>query len=166
MSFRLALAAMALGLALAGCVSRSGAVMGPVSRNSAQAASADANPRQTLGIVNAFRAQHGLPPVRLDPAVMAAARTQSLAMAQQGVMSHYAGGDFRGRLQASGVGRAPAVENIAWGQRTLAEAMATWRASPKHAENMLSPDMTRLGVAAAHGAGGTYWTLVLAGNSR
>lgn len=130
------------------------------------ARAAPVNQSEAVASVNALRRANGLGPVRVDPAVMAAARAQSVAMAQQGVMSHYAGGDFRGRLQASGVGRAPAVENIAWGQRTLAEAMATWRASPKHAENMLSPDMTRLGVAAAPGAGGTYWTLVLAGDSR
>lgn len=127
---------------------------------------APVNQGEAVASVNALRRANGLGPVRVDPAVMAAARAQSLAMAQQGVMSHYAGGDFRGRLQANGVGRAPAVENIAWGQRTLAEAMATWRASPKHAENMLSPDMTRLGIAAAPGSGGTYWTLVLAGDSR
>ena len=127
---------------------------------------APVNQGEAVASINALRRANGLGPVRIDPAVMAAARAQSLAMAQQGVMSHYAGGDFRGRLQANGVVRAPAVENIAWGQRTLAEAMATWRASPKHAENMLAPDMTRLGVAAAPGAGGTYWTLVLAGDSR
>ncbi len=103
---------------------------------------------QTLAEVNAFRRASGLAPVRLDPAVTRAARAQAQAMAQAGAMSHSAGGDFRARLAANGVGRAPAVENIAWGVNSVSQAMVMWRGSSLHAQNMLTPDMTRLGVAA------------------
>lgn len=151
-----------LAAALSGC---SPTANSP-STTSVAARLAPVNQSEAVASINALRRANGLGPVRLDAAVTAAARAQSLAMARQGVLSHDAGGDFRGRLQASGVGRAPAVENIAWGHRTFAEAMATWRASSLHSSNMLAPDMTRLGVAAAPGAGGTYWTLVLAGDAR
>jgi uncharacterized protein YkwD len=105
-------------------------------------------------------------PVTIDAAVMRAARAQSEAMARLGVMTHEAGGDFRARLAANGVGRAPAVENIAWGQRSFAEAMQSWQYSSSHAQNMQTPDMTRLGVAMVNGASGPFWTLVMAGEAR
>ena len=47
----------------------------------------------------------------------------------------------------------------------LAEAFAGWRNSPDHNKNMLRPDMTMMGIAAASAAGskyGIYWSLVLA----
>jgi uncharacterized protein YkwD len=121
---------------------------------------------QAQSTVNAYRAAHGLPPVRVDAAVMRAARAQSEAMARLGAMSHEAGGDFRSRLSASGVGRAPAVENIAWGQRDFGEAMRSWQYSAKHAQNMRTPDLTRLGVAVVNGPSGPFWTLVMAGEAR
>lgn len=129
------------------------------------AASSTMNAGQALASVNAYRRAHGLAPVRLDAAVTSAARAQSLAMARQGQMSHEAGGDFRARLLAHGVGRVPAVENIAWGQRSFPEAMQSWQASYGHARNMQAPDMTRLGVAMVDTPSGAYWTLVLAGDA-
>lgn len=154
------IAALLVAAGLAGCVSGpfSYATGGPVPETGQLAPDA-------LAHVNAFRRANGLRPVRLDPAAMAAARAQSVAMAQQGSMSHSAGGDFRARLAASGVGRAPAVENIAWGQRSIGEAMGTWKGSSLHARNMLTPDMTRLGVAVVPGSNGLYWTLVMAGDA-
>lgn len=128
--------------------------------------SANVSQSEVLASVNAYRRSLGLAPVRLDAAVTAAARAQSVAMAQQGVMSHDAGGDFRARLLANGVGRAPAVENIAWGTRSFAQTMQMWMASSKHAENMQTPDMTRVGVAVVNTSRGAYWTMVMAGNAR
>lgn len=136
----------------------------PVSRSEPVGGGA-LNPAQALANVNAYRRAHGLASVRLDAAVTSAARAQSLAMARQGRMSHEAGGDFRARLIAHGVGRVPAVENIAWGQRSFPEAMQSWQASYGHARNMQAPDMTRLGVAMADTPSGAYWTLVLAGDA-
>lgn len=128
--------------------------------------SANVNQAEVLASVNAYRRSLGLAPVRVDKAVTAAARAQSAAMAQQGVMSHDAGGDFRSRLSANGVGRAPAVENIAWGTRSFAQTMQMWKASNKHAENMQTPDMTRVGVAVINTSRGAYWTMVMAGEAR
>lgn len=121
---------------------------------------------QALAQINAFRASHGLPRVRLDAAVARAARAQSEAMASQGVFSHEAGGDFRARLSSNGVGRTTAVENIAWNTRTVTETIELWRNSSPHEQNMRAPDVTRMGIAVARGANGLYWTLVMAGNAR
>jgi uncharacterized protein YkwD len=157
-----------LSAAIGGCVAPQaevGAGRGPASVGNRTAAAA-LSPGEALAAVNAYRRSHGLRPVRLDAAATSAARAQSAAMAQQGVMSHSAGGEFRARLDAHGIGRAPAVENIAWGQRSFREAMATWQASSLHAANMQTADMTRLGVAVVNTTNGAYWTLVMAGDAR
>lgn len=158
--------ALAIGALTAGCVAP--VQQAGVSSRTASIRSGEVrlNEAEALASVNAYRRGYGLVPVRIDAAVTRAARGQSLAMAQQGVMSHAAGGDFRARLTANGVGRATAVENIAWGHRTFSEAMGSWQSSYSHAANMQSPDMTRLGVAVVNTAGGAYWTLVMAGDGR
>lgn len=170
MSFRIywAAAVFVIGAMVSGCMG-TGDVTGSTSpRTASTVAAPDArlNPSEALSSVNAYRRSLGLGPVRLDQAVTAAARAQSVAMAQQGVMSHDAGGDFRSRLLSNGVGRAPAVENIAWGTRTFAQTMQMWQASYSHAQNMQMPDMTRLGVSVVNTSRGAYWTLVLAGEAR
>ncbi len=169
MQRRRELVALSMGLALAsgGCAAPFSATTGSPRTVVARAVAGTVvalDPGQALAAVNVYRRGYGLAPVRLDPAVTDAARIQSHAMAQQGVMSHSAGSDFRSRLLASGVGRTTAVENIAWGQRSFAEAMASWRNSSGHAQNMQSPEVTRLGVAMANTSNGAYWTLVLAGD--
>ena len=159
----------ALGLGAGACVAPTVSLTGKTADIAEYASSAPGlgvNTAEVLASVNAYRRSYGLQPVRIDAAVTRAARAQSAAMAQQGVLSHDAGGDFRARLLANGVGRAPAVENIAWGTRTFAETMQIWIASYSHAQNMQTPDMTRVGVALVNGSNGPYWTMVMAGNAR
>lgn len=163
-----AAAVFVMGSILGGCV----ATADVASSTWTSMVSADApsnirlNQAEVLASVNNYRRSMGLAPVRIDGAVTAAARAQSVAMAQQGVMSHDAGGDFRSRLLSNGVGRAPAVENIAWGTQSFAQTMQMWMASYKHAENMQTPDMTRVGVAVVNTPRGAYWTMVMAGDAR
>lgn len=163
-----ATAVLVAGAILGGCVSTADVTNSTwTSTVSADApSSARVNPAEVLASVNSFRRSLGLAPVRVDSAVTAAARAQSEAMARQGVMSHDAGGDFRNRLMSSGVGRAPAVENIAWGTHSFAQTMQLWIGSSKHAENMSTPDMTRVGVAVVNTSRGAYWTMVMAGEAR
>jgi uncharacterized protein YkwD len=168
MTMKHILLAGALSASIGGCVAPASETAGRVGSASVgtRAAAAALNPGEALAAVNAYRRSHGLQPVRLDAAATRAARAHSAAMAQQGVMSHSTGGEFRARLDAHGIGRAPAVENIAWGQRSFGEAMATWQASSLHAANLQTADMTRLGVAVVNTTNGAYWTLIMAGEAR
>jgi uncharacterized protein YkwD len=61
--------------------------------------------------LNAYRAEKGLNPLRLDPALSAMAERQAQAMAQSGTMSRDVDGSFSGRLAASGIS-APTGENL------------------------------------------------------
>ena len=75
-----------------------------------------------------YRAEKGLNPLRLDPALTAMAERQAQAMAQSGTMSHDVAGSLSARLAASGI-NAPAGENLGEGYMSFEQALAGWRAS-------------------------------------
>ena len=59
---------------------------------------------------------------------------------------------------------AMAIENIAAGQETPAEAITAWSLSAGHRQNMLQPGLRRMGLAMApapHSAFGRYWALIM-----
>ena len=116
-------------------------------------------------MVSKFRRSHGLPPVQIDPRLMAVAKRQTWAMVTYDRLSHDAGGDFGSRLRSAGYTASAAAENIAAGQRTLSEAFAGWVASPSHRSNLLLGGATRIGIAAMAAPNSryrVYWTLVVA----
>lgn len=117
-------------------------------------------PAAALALVNAYRAESGAAPVRLDPALARAAESHSRAQQAARRMSHDVGASFTERLAANGIAGRAAVENVAWGQRSLGEVMEGWKRSPGHASNMRDTGVTRMGIAEA----GTYWTLIMAGD--
>jgi uncharacterized protein YkwD len=130
-----------------------------------QAARSKAAPRASAAAqaVNAFRLSNGLGPVADDAALMRAAQRQADAMAAATTMSHTVAGDLSSRLGQAGIRAGAAAENVAVGQRSLAEVMEDWKASSGHRRNMLMPAVTRVAVAQRKGADGkTYWAMVLA----
>ncbi|WGH79744.1 CAP domain-containing protein [Jannaschia ovalis] len=118
-----------------------------------------------LDAVNAQRGAAGLPALAEDAALTRAAETQAVHMAQTGQLSH-AGPRGRGvlpRIRGAGFGACFAAENVAWGQRDLAEVTAGWMRSPGHRRNILDRRATHGGLALAKTADGRpYWALVLA----
>jgi uncharacterized protein YkwD len=96
---------------------------------------------------------------------MKLAETQSTAMAGRNKLDHDVKGPLTRRLGASGYPATVAVENVSAGYHTLAEAFSGWRDSPPHRANMLSRDVTKLGIAASYAPNTKYkvfWTLILA----
>jgi uncharacterized protein YkwD len=130
-----------------------------------QPAKAKAAPRASAAAqaLNAFRASNGLGPVADDAALMRAAQLQADAMAAASTMSHTIAGDLSSRLGKAGIRAGAAAENVAVGQRSLAEVMEDWKASSGHRRNMLMPSVTRVAVAQRRGTDGKiYWAMVLA----
>ncbi|MFC0284067.1 CAP domain-containing protein [Camelimonas abortus] len=151
---RPAAAAAALALALAACATEPARQAGPVSVSTADAPAA-------ARLVSAWRAAHGLGPVRVDPALNAPAAEQAAATARLGRLDH---GDFAGRMARYGAPGA-AAENLGAGARDAAAAIERWKRSAGHNRNMLDPKMRRIGFARADAPGqryGTFWALVLA----
>ena len=109
--------------------------------------------------VNAFRAAEGEAPLRRNRKADAAASAHARDMARQGFFGHTGsnGSSVGGRLKAAGCRFTGAAENIAKGQRSDAEVVADWAASPGHRRNMLAP-YDQYGAARI----GDIWVLVLA----
>lgn len=133
-----------------------------------QGATADMS-AAALPLVNSIRAKRNLPPLKVEPVVVAAAEDQAVRMSRFGKMSHFLGDDksFFARMKRQDVPM-PAAENIAAGQQTVEAAMSAWEHSPHHLENMLGR-YDAVGVVVARNAGSgnlPYWAMVLCNSSR
>jgi len=104
-----------------------------------------------LGEMNRVRAEHGLAPFQIDPALERTARAHSADMIRRDYFNH---GALKSRLQAAGA-RGPIFgENLAWGvgpQAAAAAIVGLWMGSPGHRRNLLRPGFQRIGVAAPRG---------------
>lgn len=105
--------------------------------------------QELLAITNRDRLEQGLPPLVLDEKLMQVAREHSLGMAQQGFISHdQPSGNLQIRLSRAGYSYEAARENVA-SARTVAKAHAALLNSPRHKENILAADVTRVGIGIA-----------------
>ncbi len=117
---------------------------------------------EAVGLINSFRAQNGLAPVSVDPALIETARYQAVAMASRDVLSHEVAGDFTSRMNNAGFVYANATENVGAGHTSTQDAINAWIRSPHHRENMLMRDATRIGMVKANAPNSryrSYWAL-------
>jgi uncharacterized protein YkwD len=121
-----------------------------------------------LAAINNTRKANGRPPLRYNPRLEAAARSQANLMASRDQLSHDLGVTLRQRVTTAGYDGAVG-ENVAGGQKTLEQAIQGWLNSPGHRETLLSTRFVEFGLAAASvPAGhksryGTYWAFVAGG---
>ncbi len=116
--------------------------------------------------ISAYRVQHGLSPVVVDPTLVKAAAFQAGNNARHGQLSHEIGGSFTSRMASVGLAKSWAAENLSAGSETLDQVLARWKASPEHNKNMLLPQIRRIGIARVDAPGTRYkrfWALVMAG---
>lgn len=159
-------AVLVLALALAGCGGAEPVVTGPVNpRLEREIAQTRLDPEAAVAALTAYRASHGLGPVRLDPALTVMAQRQADAMVAANTLSHTVAGSFSARLDSAGIEMTEAGENLGAGYFSLDEAMRGWRNSSEHNANLLMKNATRIGIALAkdaHTRYGVYWALELA----
>jgi uncharacterized YkwD family protein len=117
--------------------------------------------QEVLDLVNAERKKAGVSPLALDWELSRVAKTKSQDMVSKNYFSHQSptyGSPFD-MMKHFGISYKTAGENIASGQRSAAEVMKSWMASPGHRENILKAEYTHLGVGyVVGGAYGTMWT--------
>jgi uncharacterized protein YkwD len=123
----------------------------------------DAEELAFLTLVNNYRAENGLGALSLSPALSAAAKAHSQDMAAKNYFEHEGldGSTFSQRIIAAGYTGNPTAENIFAGDQTAAGAFESWKNSPPHNANMLSPNSLAIGIGRAFDAGsecGWYWT--------
>ena len=118
---------------------------------------------QILELVNRERAANKLSPLRLYPPLQVASHWMAQDMAANEYMDHtdHEGRELEGRLTAFEYGDyMSAGENVAAGQTSAAEVMASWMASPGHRSNILSPDFCEIGIGYVQNASSRfqhYW---------
>lgn len=140
---------------------RNGGMAGPGGVNGADPFAADPNleksnyAQRTLELVNQERAKVGAPPLQLKEDMNKAARDFSKDMVDRNYFSHVDpdGVDPWARMGKAGIAN-PGSENIAEGQTTPEEAVASWMESDGHRENLLNPNFKFMGIGVAVGANG------------
>lgn len=105
------------------------------------------------------------PPLTLNNELNRTALSHSRDMAFHGYFAHQGkdGGGVGQRARAAGYAWAGIAENIAYGQRSIEEAVASWVTSPGHCVNLMNPVYTQMGIAYAQDTiqRRPYWTQVL-----
>jgi uncharacterized protein YkwD len=118
-------------------------------------------------LINAYRKEKGLKPLRLQPALTEAARAHSQDLAKWDRISHFGsdGSNPWDRVKRTGYHAKLAAENVGTGQASFDEVMKGWRASPGHNKNLLLPEAEHMGIALVQDPKTefkTFWTLVIA----
>ena len=110
-----------------------------------------------IEITNTVRADAKLNPVVVSPQLTTAARTYAELLARTGQFSHEADGKLSDRTQRAGYQHCTIAENLAMHKdsrgfetRALAvSAMEGWLNSPGHRKNLMTTEVTQIGVAVA-----------------
>jgi uncharacterized protein YkwD len=100
---------------------------------------------------------------RWNDKLFAASKAHSADMVQRNYFSHVSpeGKTFSHRVALVGYSFAYS-ENIAVGQKDVADVMQSWMSSPGHCRNIMNPAINDVAVACVSNTGGTkYWTMVL-----
>lgn len=107
--------------------------------------------QRLLTLVNAYRKQEGLLNLELDESLCEAAQDLSNHQARINKMTHSgpSGLSVGKRLTAKGYRWQSVAENVGYGHSSLEQAMAQWINSPPHRKNLLGPNFTKFGAAAA-----------------
>lgn len=103
---------------------------------------------QVLGLVNQYRNQAGLRPIRLNARLNASAQAHSQDMAINDFFGHNGsnGSTADDRILAAGYNYALVGENIAAGFATAQSVVKGWMESPSHRKNILHPFLRDMGV--------------------
>lgn len=113
--------------------------------------------------VNAERARAGVAPLRVAPALEAAAQGHACTVARHGRLSHRSGlfSSLTSRLRRAGYAFSMANENLAAGQTSPEQVIRSWMASAGHRGNILAAAVRETGIGVAVGADGQlFWVTV------
>lgn len=114
--------------------------------------------RQILNLVNSERAKAGLPALKLDAGITAAANVRAKEIKQSFSHTRPNGSSFSTALKEQGVSFIGSGENIAWGQTSPEQVMNGWMNSDGHRANILNKNFKNIGIGYYQDANGrNYW---------
>jgi uncharacterized protein YkwD len=127
--------------------------------------------KRVVELTNIERRKAGLPALKYNPVLAAAAEKHSVDMAMQDYFDHEGsdGSSVSDRISAMGYQWSFVAENIQGGSDTPEEAVQSWMNSPGHRKNILNSKAQEIGVGYYFLANDTgdvkhkhYWTQVFA----
>jgi uncharacterized protein YkwD len=112
--------------------------------------------------LNNLRVQNGLQTVGLNSALTAAAQRHSQDMAKTGNISHVGSDNStpEQRMKAAGYTGGTGEEAVYGGRATVDDAWNFWTTDRGHANMLLKPEYTLVGIAVVNAADRSYYTLV------
>lgn len=124
------------------------------------------DPEFARAIINQYRKDKGLKPLRLNADLTKAAKAHSRDLAKWDRISHYGsdGSNPWDRVKRTGYKARLAAENVGTGQISFKEVMRGWKKSPGHNKNLLLADAEHMGIALVHDPKTefkSFWTLVV-----
>ncbi|HEY9663494.1 MAG TPA: CAP domain-containing protein, partial [Allocoleopsis sp.] len=113
-----------------------------------------------IELTNEQRRWAGVAPLQFNTQLTAAAKTHNDLMIRFNQLDHQLPGEpsLAERVSQTGYQWSGVAENIAQGQQTPEEVVASWMQSSPHRANLLNPDYRDIGVAFAD----NFWTQVFA----
>lgn len=128
----------------------------------ASRASASSDLNRVIVLTNEHRQAAGCPALEWNAALGAAAQRHADDMAANNYFSHTSrnGTSFAARIRSAGYRYRLVAENIAAGQQSPEEVVASWMSSPSHRANILNCRLRHIGIGFGANAGsayGTYW---------
>ena len=124
------------------------------------------DPDKARDIINQYRRDKGLKPLKLNTELTEAAKAHSRDLAKWDRISHYGsdGSNPWDRVKRTGYKARLAAENVGTGQVDFGEVFKGWQESPGHNKNLLLGDAQEMGLALVQDPKTefkSFWTLVL-----
>lgn len=124
------------------------------------------DPDKARELINTYRKEKGLKPLKLNAELSNAAKAHSRDLAKWDRISHYGsdGSNPWDRIKRTGYNARVAAENVGTGQVNIEEVVKGWKDSPGHNKNLLLSDAEHMGIALVQDPKTefkTFWTLVV-----
>lgn len=116
--------------------------------------------QEVIDLTNAERKKEKLNPLKAAPLLFASARKHSANMAKKDELEHELDDKtVKDRIVAEGYKFGRLAENIAKGQKSPKAVLEAWMNSDGHRKNILTPELTEIGIGIEKNAKGQiYWT--------
>lgn len=124
------------------------------------------NPERARDLINQYRSEKGLKPLKLNATLTEAAKAHSRDLAKWDRISHYGsdGSNPWDRVKRAGYKPKLAAENVGTGQVSFDEVLVGWKESEGHNKNLLLADAREMGLALVQDPKTefkSFWTLVI-----
>ena len=135
----------------------------PENNNVASAYSIDSYADDVAALVNEYRQQQGIEPLKVIPALQENAQTRAVEISEE--FSHTRpDGTLCFTAISSSVSYYACAENIAYGETTPEAVINQWKKSDGHNKNMLNSEYTHIGVGVYESGGYIYWVQLFVGS--